>query len=160
DGSQIASAIAALHTSFPALTQLIDLPELTSGYDGSVVGLAGPAAVKLLRITTTPAVYSKPGILIVAGLHAREWAPPLAAIEFAAPLLNNYAPGSLDPDVVAINSLVDNLDILVVAAGNPDGINYSHHDDGMWRKNRRVNAGFPACPGVDNNRNFSIYWGQ
>jgi hypothetical protein len=160
DGAQIVSAVAALHATFPALTQLIDLPELTSGYDGSAAGLVGPAAVKLLRITTTPAVYSKPGILIVAGLHAREWAPPLAAIEFASQLLNNYSPGSVDPDVVAINELVDNLDILVVAAGNPDGINYSHHDDAMWRKNRRVNAGFPACPGVDNNRNFSIYWGQ
>jgi hypothetical protein len=160
DGGQITAAIAALHSSFPALTQLIDLPELTSGYDGSAAGLTGPATVKLLRLTTTPASYSKPGILILAGLHAREWAPPLAAIEFASQLLTNYAPASTDPDVMAINELVENLDILVIAGGNPDGINYSHHDEALWRKNRRVNAGFPLCPGVDNNRNFSIYWGQ
>jgi hypothetical protein len=122
--------------------------------------LAGPSPVRMLRITTTPAVFSKPGFLIVAGLHAREWAPPLAAIEFASQLLNNYDPASADPDVIAVNTLVESLDILIVGAGNPDGIDYSHHDDAMWRKNRRPNGGAPACPGVDNNRNFSIYWGE
>jgi murein tripeptide amidase MpaA len=68
--------------------------------------------------------------LIVAGLHAREWAPPLAAIEFASQLLNNYDSASANPDVIAVNALVESLDILIVGAGNPDGIDYSHHDDG------------------------------
>jgi hypothetical protein len=160
DTPGIHAAFGGLNAAFPALTQLTDLPELTSGYDGAQLGLAGPAAVKLFRITTTPAVFSKPALLIVAGLHAREWAPPLAAIEFASLLLNNYAPGSVDPDVVAINQLVDGLDILFIGAGNPDGINYSRHDEVMWRKNRRSNPPFPSCPGADLNRNFSIYWGQ
>jgi hypothetical protein len=160
DSPGIDAAFAQLHTSFPALTSLTDLPETTTGYDGSAGGLAGPSPVRMLRITTTPAVFSKPGFLIVAGLHAREWAPPLAAIEFASQLLNNYDPASADPDVIAVNTLVESLDILIVGAGNPDGIDYSHHDDAMWRKNRRPNGGAPACPGVDNNRNFSIYWGE
>jgi hypothetical protein len=160
DSPGIDAAFAQLHTSFPALTSLTDLPETTTGYDGSAGGLAGQSPVRMLRITTTPAVFSKPGFLIVAGLHAREWAPPLAAIEFASQLLNNYDPASADPDVIAVNTLVESLDILIVGAGNPDGIDYSHHDDAMWRKNRRPNGGAPACPGVDNNRNFSIYWGE
>jgi len=160
DSPGIDAAYANLHASFPTLTTFTDLPELTTGYDGSIAGLIGPSPVKMLRITTTPAVFSKPGLMIVAGLHAREWAPPLAAIEFASQLLHNYDPASTDPDVIAINALVEGLDILIVGGGNPDGIDYSHHDDAMWRKNRRPNAGAPACPGVDNNRNFSIYWGQ
>jgi len=160
DTSGIHAAYTALQSSFPSLATYTDLPESTTGYDGSVPGLVGPSPVKLFRITTTPAVFSKPALLIVAGLHAREWAPPLAAIEFASQLLNNYDPASVDPDVIAINQLVENLDILIVGAGNPDGINFSRHDVALWRKNRRPNAGFPACPGVDLNRNFSIYWGE
>lgn len=160
DTAGIHAAYAALQASFPGLSTYSDMPESTTGYDGSAPGLAGASPVKLFRITTTPAVFSKPTLLIVAGLHAREWASPLAAIEFASQLLNNYSPGSMDPDVIAVNQLVDNLDILIVGAGNPDGINFSRHDVANWRKNRRPNAGFPACPGVDLNRNFSVYWGQ
>jgi hypothetical protein len=160
DAAGIDMAFAALNAAFPALTELTDLPELTTGYDGTQPGLAGPAAVKLFRITTNPSIFSKPALLIVAGLHAREWVPALAAIEFASQLLNSYAPGSADPEIIAINQIVDGLDIFFVGAANPDGINYSHHDDCMWRKNRRPNAQFPSCPGADVNRNFSIYWGQ
>ena len=160
DSAGIDAAYANLHALFPALTTLTDLPEATTGYDGAVAGLVGPSPVKMLRITTTPAVFSKPGLLIVAGLHAREWAPPLAGIEFASQLLHNYDPASGDPDVIAVNAVVEGLDILVVGASNPDGIDYSHHDAALWRKNRRPNGGAPGCPGVDNNRNFSIYWGQ
>jgi hypothetical protein len=160
DTPGIHAAFAALNAAFPALTQLSDLPEFTNGYDGAQPGLGGPAAVKLFRITTTPATFSKPALLIVAGLHAREWAPPLAAIEFASQLLNNFAPGSADPQVIAINQIVDGLDILFIGAGNPDGINFSRHDQAMWRKNRRPNPPFPSCRGADLNRNFSIFWGQ
>jgi hypothetical protein len=160
DAPGIDAAFAALKAAFPALTELTDLPELTTGYDGTQPGLAGPATVKLFRITKNPSNFSKPALLIVAGLHAREWIPPLAAIEFASQLLNKYAPGSADPEIIAINQIVDGLDILFVGAANPDGINYSHHDQCMWRKNRRPNAGFSSCPGADVNRNFSIYWGQ
>jgi hypothetical protein len=156
DAAGIDMAFAALSAAFPALTELTDLPELTTGYDGTQPGLAGAAAVKLFRITTNPSIFSKPALLIVAGLHAREWVPPLAAIEFASQLLNSYAPGSADPEIIAINQIVDGLDIFFVGAANPDGINYSHHDDCMWRKNRRPNAQFPSCPGADVNRNFSI----
>ncbi len=160
DTAGIHAAYSALQASFSSLSTYSDLPESTTGYDGSAPALVGPSPVKLFRITTTPALFSKPALLIVAGLHAVEWAPPLAAIEFASQLLNNYDSSSFDPEVIAINQLVDNLDILIVGAGNPDGINFSRHDDSNWRKNRRPNAGHPTCPGVDLNRNFSVYWGQ
>src|SRR5262245_23092568 len=160
DAPGINAAFAALHAAFPALTVLTDLPERTNGYDGAQPGLAGPATVKLFRITKSPSIFSKPALLIVAGLHAREWAPPLAAIEVASQLLTNYAPGSNDPQIMTINQIVEGLDILFIGAANPDGINYSHHDERLWRKNRRPNAHRRSCPGVDVNRNFSIYWGE
>lgn len=162
DTAGILARFAALHAEFPALTQWIDLPFPSAGYDGSVAALHGPATVKLFRIVTTPASLAKPGLLLIAGIHAREWMPPLAAIEFAEQLLRTYTPGSAVPEVAAINALVERLDILIIPAANPDGIAFSHHDDAMWRKNRRDNpppAG-PACNGVDNNRNYDMHFGD
>ncbi|MEV4773848.1 M14 family zinc carboxypeptidase [Microbacterium sp. LWH12-1.2] len=157
DGPGVAAAITALAAAHPTLCALTTLPEATLGYDGSLASAAGPASVQLLRITTTPASKSKPGILLIGGTHAREWMNPLIAIEFAAQLLNNYDPASVDPEVQAITALVDGLDILIVPVLNPDGLTFSVHDDAGWRKNRRNNGG--GCFGVDNNRNYEVYFG-
>lgn len=59
DSQGIHAAYAALRTAFPALCTLTDLPEATTGYDGSVAALAGPSPVKLFRITSTPAITSR-----------------------------------------------------------------------------------------------------
>jgi murein tripeptide amidase MpaA len=159
DAQEAAERIQALAVEFPALCQHIILPYMTDGYDGSQVELLGPSQVHMLRITTTPAVFSKPGLLLVCGTHAREWVNPLIAIEFAEQLLRNYSPGSADPDIARINNIVEQGDVFIVPVLNPDGLNYSYYDDNGWRKNRSPNAGVPACPGVDNNRNYDIYFG-
>jgi hypothetical protein len=94
---------------------------------------------------------------VIGGTHAREWMNPLIAVEFASQLLANYDPASADPGVQAINALVDGLDVLIVPVLNPDGLTYSVHDDAGWRKNRHNNGG--GCSGVDNNRNYEVYFG-
>lgn len=157
DGPGVAAAISALAAAHPALCTLSTLPETTLGYDGSLASAAGPASVQLLRITTTPGSRSKPGLLLIGGTHAREWMNPLIAIEFAAQLLNNHDPASADPEVQAITALVEQLDILIIPVLNPDGLTFSVHDDAGWRKNRRNNGG--GCFGVDNNRNYEVYFG-
>ncbi|MBI4896742.1 MAG: VWA domain-containing protein [Actinobacteria bacterium] len=158
DAAQVASRITALAAAHPSICHLSTLPHNTAGYDGSVSALAGPSPVQLLRITNTPSTQSKPGVLLVCGTHAREWINPLIAIEFASQLANNYAPGSTDPEVVAINRIVEQCDVLIVPVLNPDGLNYSIHDSAGWRKNRSHAAG-ATCPGIDNNRNYEVYFG-
>lgn len=159
DAEEIEARFAAIQADFPAITSWTALPNTTSGYDGSEPTLVGSKTIHYFRINTTPTGPAKPGLLLITGIHAREWVPPLAAIEFAEQLLRNYDPASTDPDVVAVNAMVEGLDILILPALNPDGIDYSHYDYTMWRKNRRP---MPAgeCPGVDLNRNFSIFWGE
>ena len=157
DGPGVAAAITTLAAAHPALCTLTTLPAPTLGYDGGFAPAAGPASLQLLRITTTPATRSKPGLLVIGGTHAREWMNPLIVIEFASQLLANYDPTSADPQVQAINALVDGLDVLIVPVLNPDGLTYSIHDDAGWRKNRRNNGG--GCFGVDNNRNYEVYFG-
>lgn len=159
DAAQVAARIAALAAEFPALCVLETLPEPTSGYDGGEAALAGPADVQLLRLSDDPADRSRPALLLICGTHAREWINPLIAIEFAEQLLRNHDPASADPEIVAITRILREGEVLIVPVMNPDGLNFSVHDDPGWRKNRRPNAGAPGCPGVDNNRNFEIYFG-
>jgi hypothetical protein len=159
DAAEVAARIESLAAEFPSLCQLTILPYATSGYDGSNAALTGPANVQLLRITNNAADVSRPGLLLVCGTHAREWINPLIAIEFAEQLLRNYNPASADSDVAIINRIIEEGDIFIVPVMNPDGLNFSRHDDNGWRKNRRVNAA-PACPGVDNNRNYELFFGE
>jgi hypothetical protein len=159
DAAEVAARISSLAAEFPALCQLTTLPHMTSGYDGSVASLLGPAAVQMLRITDDPADHSRPGFLLVCGTHAREWVNPLVAIEFAEQLLRNFDPGSADPEVAQVTRIVQEGDVFIVPVMNPDGLNFSRHDDEDWRKNRRPNSN-PACPGVDLNRNYEVFFGE
>ena len=159
DAAQVAARMQALAADFPALCHLTTLPHPTHGYDGSEASLAGPANVQLVRITNAPALRSRPGLLLICGTHAREWVNPLIAIEFAEQILRNYDPGSVDPPVQRVNRLVEEGDVLIVPVMNPDGLNFSIHDDPGWRKNRRPPSA-TSCAGVDNNRNFEVFFGE
>lgn len=41
---------------------------------------------------------------------------------------------------------------------NPDGYEFTHRSDRLWRKNR--SNGSNRCPGVDLNRNYGFHWGE
>ncbi|MCF7221507.1 M14 family zinc carboxypeptidase [Marilutibacter chinensis] len=160
DAGAVAARVAALAAEFPALCQLTTLPETTEGYDGSVAALAGPSAVQLLRLSDDPSDRGRPALLLICGTHAREWINPLIAIEFAEQLLRNHDPASADPQVLEITRILQQGEMLIVPVMNPDGLNFSFHDDAGWRKNRRANPGAPGCPGVDNNRNYEVFFGE
>jgi len=84
-----------------------------------------------------------------AGIHAREWAAPAACIFIINLLLT-----SSDPSVMR---LVDDLTWYVVPVLNPDGYEYSHTTNRMWRKTRRPQNYF--CTGADPNRNWDAHFG-
>jgi hypothetical protein len=69
------------------------------------------------------------GVFLYCQQHAREWATPLTCLETAEQLLRNYA---IDPQV---KKLVDNLEIFILPASNPDGGHYSLYDFNSQRKN-------------------------
>jgi zinc carboxypeptidase/chitobiase/beta-hexosaminidase-like protein len=102
---------------------------------------------------------SKPGVLAYAQEHAREWVPPLVAVESAERLLRNYAQDA------STKKLVNNLDIWIVPSVNPDGGHFSFYDFASQRKNmtnhcdRTGSADFLSRTswGVDNNRNYDTY---
>ena len=102
---------------------------------------------------------SKMGVLAYAQEHAREWVPPLVAIETAERLLRNYA------DHGPTKQLLNNLDIWIAPSINPDGGHYSFYDDNGQRRNMTRHCAVTGSYdlnardswGVDNNRNYTEY---
>jgi hypothetical protein len=136
--------------------------------------------LKLLKLGTGPV-----HVLIVGGIHSREWAPPDALLEWVAKMLeakrlaSNVADpaffwpiSDMDSDVGAItfdsaviidapsvNRIFTNCSIFVIPCVNPDGRNFTFTPGNRdWRKNRNP-LGVPCGEvGVDINRNFPTGW--
>lgn len=56
-----------------------------------------------------------------------------------------------------MQSNLDRYEFWFVPAVNPDGYDYSHSTDRLWRKTR---SGSYICNGVDPNRNYPFHWGE
>jgi len=88
-------------------------------------------------------------VFFQAGIHAREWISPSTVLHITHRLLT-----STDSK---IRALVDDIGFVVVPCANPDGYEYTHMTNRLWRKNR---GDYGACKGVDLNRNWDDHWGQ
>lgn len=88
-------------------------------------------------------------IWIDGGIHAREWISPAAV---------TYVINQLIEDWENQPSYIQNIDWYILPLANPDGYEYSHTNDRLWRKNRG-GVGSGRCAGVDLNRNFGYKWG-
>ena len=147
---EIETAIESLAAAYPETTELITVPNLT--HEGR--------QTHVLRIGAANADGG--GVLLLGGMHAREWVPPDALISLAADLLEandrgtglGYGGKSFAAD--DIRQLMQALDIFVYPCVNPDGRHFSQTSDPQWRKNRRPSPG--GCVGVDINRNFDYLW--
>ncbi|XP_011209793.2 carboxypeptidase B [Bactrocera dorsalis] len=102
-----------------------------------------------ITITNGDGVANKNVILMDAGIHAREWIAPAAALYVIQQLVENYEQNS---------HLLANYDWIIVPLINPDGYEYSHTRDRLWRKTRKPVTIF--CDGTDGNRNFDFHWGE
>ena len=67
------------------------------------------------------------------GIHAREWVSPTSGLYTIEQIIQNHINAikgdPFDEDVVAV-------DWYIMPLLNPDGYEYSHTHDRMWRKNR------------------------
>ena len=71
--------------------------------------------------------------IMITGIHAREWVSPTSGLytihQIIQSHLNSRSGNPFDEDVVGI-------DWYIMPLLNPDGYEYSHTHDRMWRKNR------------------------
>ncbi|NXS72303.1 CBPA2 Carboxypeptidase, partial [Pandion haliaetus] len=95
---------------------------------------------------------NRPAIWIDAGIHSREWVTQASAVWIAKKIASDYGK---DPFVT---SLLNKMDIFLLAVSNPDGYVFTHTTNRMWRKTRSKNQGSP-CVGVDPNRNWDAGFG-
>jgi len=98
-------------------------------------------------IQITKAGSGAPNVWVDAGIHAREWIAHAMATYMIDWLVNGDG-----------NDILDKLNFHILPMANPDGYEYSHDTDRMWRKNRRHHSS--GCYGVDLNRNFGFHWGE
>nr|CAD7446894.1 unnamed protein product [Timema bartmani] len=93
-------------------------------------------------------------------MHAREWISPAVVMYVLKQLVERYKVNK---------KIVDSADWYLMPLANPDGYEYSHSIDRLWRKTRSnhdttQNRNFGrllwgSCEGVDLNRNWDFHWG-
>nr|XP_054588720.1 carboxypeptidase A1 isoform X3 [Nothobranchius furzeri]XP_054588721.1 carboxypeptidase A1 isoform X3 [Nothobranchius furzeri] len=95
---------------------------------------------------------NRPAVWIDTGIHSREWVTQASGIWFAKKIVKDYR---RDPTVTAV---LNNMDIFLEIVVNPDGYHYTHTNDRMWRKNRKLLSN-SRCVGIDLNRNWDAGFG-
>ena len=96
-----------------------------------------------------------PSVLIDGGMHAREWITVATALQIIGRLVKVFKSVSDS----SCSNVLSSIDWYIVPVLNPDGYEFSHESDRLWRKNRRPAPEGSTCEGVDLNRNFEIGYG-
>ncbi len=150
---QVENVTVNLAQLFPVTCQLITLPNLTyEGRTSHAIRLGGGA------------VGSRNTVLLLGGVHAREWGSCEILLNFAIDLLRAYQAnsgltyGGKTFTAQQVRTLLDTLHIVIFPLANPDGRHHSQFTDSMWRKNRNPDycLNHDDCAGVDINRNFDF----
>ncbi|XP_047538600.1 carboxypeptidase B-like [Vanessa atalanta] len=137
--AEVDAYMERLAREYPSLVTLVNAGDSFEG-----------RAIKYLKISTTNfSNTSKPIYFLDATLHAREWVTVPVALYSIHRLVENLRDQDRD--------LLENIDWIVLPIANPDGYEYSHTDDRLWRRTRSYNAEVSTeCWGVDANRNFDV----
>lgn len=101
----------------------------------------------LVKVSNTRFKDSKPVIFMDANIHAREWISVMTTLNLIHKITEQHEEY---PELLAVNWLI-------MPMVNPDGYEYSHTTDRMWRKTRSKNRN-SQCQGTDANRNFDYKW--
>lgn len=150
--AEVETKLEVLSLLYPALCQRLVLPNAT--HEGR--------QSHALRIRTGPRVV-RPGVYLIGGVHAREWGSPDILMFLAESVLSAYQNNSnvvlLGKTFTAaqIKSIVENVELLIFPAVNPDGRTYSQTTDIWWRKNRGPTP-TAGVLGIDINRNYDFLW--
>lgn len=142
--AEMRAALDSMAQTYPNLVQPLNIGKTIEGRDIVGIRISG----QLAQASTLP------GVFFMGGHHAREHLSVEMPLRFAQWLLAEYAKGNS-----RIVNLVNNRDIHIIPAVNPDGLEYDIATGSykMWRKNRRQNSN--GTYGVDLNRNYGYQWG-
>lgn len=112
-------------------------------------------AYRIAPIERDPPLRS---VVIICGIHAREWISPAVGMHVFERLIDQFdRPISGGPIQGGGLRFPKRTAYYVVPVINPDGYEHTWTNNRYWRKNRRNNGN--GTYGVDLNRNFSKGWG-
>lgn len=148
--------LETLSTQYSSICERIELPYVT--HEGNTSwALRVHAGTSSIRH----------GVLIISGVHAREWGTVDITMYFIESILAAYAANTgltFDGKTFTANEIknaLESIDLFVFPLVNPDGKAYSLQvnpsDANEWRKNRRP-TNDPNCIGIDLNRNYDLLW--
>jgi Zinc carboxypeptidase len=112
-------------------------------------------ALKVTRDAARTADGSRPAVLYISNVHAREWISVEVNRRLLHYVVDNYGRNA------EVTNLVDTRELWFVVSANPDGYQYTFDVERLWRKNLRDNDGDGAITnndGVDLNRNYDEHW--
>uniref|UniRef100_A0A182P4X8 Peptidase M14 domain-containing protein n=1 Tax=Anopheles epiroticus TaxID=199890 RepID=A0A182P4X8_9DIPT len=119
-------------STFPAKVRVEKIGESALGRD-----------INLININ----YFAKNTVILVANLHAREWAAMTTALFIISELVYN---GNSYPELAQLRWMI-------IPVANPDGYEYTRMYDRYWSKNRSPQPNSDAI-GVDLNGNFAYKW--
>jgi len=93
---------------------------------------------------------NRPAVYLDSNIHAREWISSASMLYIIDEILTGTSTDAAYMRNTYRWYIIPNL--------NPDGYEFSHTNDRMWRKTRKPNSG-STCVGTDPNRNWDAYWG-
>ncbi|XP_039281417.1 carboxypeptidase B isoform X3 [Nilaparvata lugens] len=125
-----------LQKEFPNMVQVVNIGTSVEGRQ-----------MRVLKISSGQP--NAKAVWIDGGTHAREWISPASVSYIVSEFVENRA---------AHGPYVAGVDLYVAPFVNPDGYEYSHAVDRLWRKNRKA-GGSGTCAGTDLNRNYGYKWG-
>jgi murein tripeptide amidase MpaA len=148
---EVESALQVVGATHPGFTELVTLPHRT--WENRVC--------RAVRVAADLAT-ARPTVVLVGGVHAREWGGPDILVSLLERLTAAAAGGTgislpgYAVSAVDVERIVAGLDVVVFPQVNPDGRAYSMRPDGdeLWRTNRRPSP----VGGVDVNRNYDWLW--
>ena len=153
--AEVDSALIYFETTYPTLCHRIELPNKT----------IENRTCHALHMGL-PNAPGNPAGLIIGGVHAREWAGPDIVVSFAGDILKAYSSGKglqyggKSFSAADIKRIFEQTTVVVFPCVNPDGVEFSHTNVALWRKNRNPasSAGDASKVGVDINRNYDFLW--
>jgi carboxypeptidase T len=149
------ASVDRLVTNYPNLARTVDIGD---SYLKSV-GLGGyPLKALIIENSAVPPDVvgdSKPTLLLISAIHAREYATAEIAMRFAERLLAGYQSDA------ELRWLLDHRRIIIVPQMNPDGRKRAETGVSQRRNLRPATcATAGGTSGVDLNRNSSFKWGN
>jgi len=107
----------------------------------------------MLKVGNSPRGSQTRAVWVDGGIHAREW----IAVATATFLLDNIVNVFKTNDTSTREAkAVQSVDWYLAPLLNPDGYEFSHTSDRMWRKNRSPPPPGWSCYGTDLNRNWDV----